>query len=128
MNDQRLNSSTVNYAFKGSLMASHFVMCHVCILVEARLRRCISTCTLGSCTPCLWMFLLVPFGQILLKLQWYCQSSSSGVEGMELSAGCFGETAERQTVKFSPCHEILEKCNRSQCISHLQKDQIQMEA
>jgi len=48
-------------------MASYFVICHVYILVETRLVRCISTCTLGSCIPCLWMFLLVPFGQITLE-------------------------------------------------------------
>lgn len=109
-------------------MAIYFVICHIYILVETRIMRCISTCTLGSCTPCLWMFLLVPFGQITLKLQWYRQASSSRVEGMELSAGCFGETAERQTVKFSLCHEMLEKCNRSLCVSHLQKGHIQTKA
>lgn len=109
-------------------MAGYFVTCHIYNLVETRLMRYISTCTLGSCTPSLWMFLLVLSGQITLKLQRYCQASSSGLGGTELSAGCFGETAERQTVKFSLCHEILEKCNRSQCIRHLQKDKIQMEA
>lgn len=97
-------------------------------LVEAGFVTHFSTCTLGSCTPCLWTFLLVLFGQITLKVQWCCQASSSGLEGMELSADCFSEMATRQAVKFSLCCEILEQYHSGQVISHLQKDQIQMRA